>query len=255
MRITNGQFLGLSAAACVFMADTALASAPGEATNIAKPVVVEMFVSQSCNSCMAASELMNELASRDDVVALSWHVDYWNMLNTKSGRWADPYSAAAYTARQKTYNLRIRNRSSVYTPQAIVNGAAETVGSSGQKIWALIDDAASESAQSETKHASVVAAMDDDHACSFKIAESETGGNAYLVTFKRRVATHIPRGENAGKVFNGVNIVTGVQPLGVVLKSGAELSAPMPADDEGCALIVQEPTKARIVAAAYCPTS
>ncbi len=254
MRITNGQFLGLSAAACVFMAETALASAPGEATNIAKPVVVEMFLSQACNSCIAASALMNELASRDDVVALSWHVDYWNMLNTKSGRWVDPYSAAAYTARQKTYNLRIRNRSSVYTPQAIVNGAAETVGSAERKLRTLIDNAASESAQNDKKHAGVTAAMDDDHACSFTVTESETGGNAYLVTFKRRVATHIPRGENAGKVFNGVNIVTGVQSLGVVLKSGAELSAPMPADGEGCALIVQDPVEARIVAAAYCPT-
>lgn len=220
-----------------------------EEAHEASPVVVEMFLSQSCSSCVPAVKFMSGLAARDDVVALSWHVDYWNMLNTKHGRWVDPYSAAAYTARQKKYNMRIRSRSSVYTPQAVINGAWETVGSSDAKIEALIDKAAT---REDRTH--VLAGLDDGRV-SFDVSESEDGGNAYLVTFKKRASTDILRGENAGRTFDEINIVTGVRPLGVVLRRGGEFTAQPPGEDEGCALIVQAPRQARIIAAAYCPSS
>ncbi len=171
------------------------------------------------------------------------------MLNTKQGRWVDPYSEAAFTTRQKAYNMRLRKRSSVYTPQAIVNGEMEAVGSSGDKINDMLAQAASREDRTG------IEATAEDGAISFRVGESDAGGNAFLVTFKREVTTQIPRGENAGHTFDEVNVVTGVKPLGVVLRRGKELTAEGSlAADEGCALIVQEPKQARIIAAAYCPS-
>lgn len=229
--------------------DAARQTDPAAAPVSKSPVVVEMFLSQACSSCAPAAKLLPDLANREDVVALSWHVDYWNMLNTKNGRWVDPYSDPAYTARQKSYNMRIRNRSSVYTPQAIVDGSAEAVGSSGDKIRGLISEAASRKNRAE-----VVSSVIDE-GLLFSIGKSDSGGNAFLVTFKKHATTPIPRGENAGRVFDEVNIVTGLRPLGVVLRRGGDLTAEPPAPGEGCALIVQEPKQARIIAAAYCASS
>src|SRR5690606_28973404 len=79
------------------------------------PVLVEMFLSQACNMCPPAAALFPGVAARPDVVALSWHVDYWNMTASgEHGRWIDPFSDPAYTERQKRYNINIRNRSSIY---------------------------------------------------------------------------------------------------------------------------------------------
>jgi len=77
------------------------------------PVLVEMFLSQACNMCPPAAALFPDVAARPDVVALAWHVDYWNMTASEEhGRWVDPFSDPAYTERQKRYNINIRNRSS-----------------------------------------------------------------------------------------------------------------------------------------------
>ncbi|WP_425410409.1 DUF1223 domain-containing protein [Hyphococcus sp.] len=230
------------------LAQNAARAQAGSSSPAETPVLVEMFLSQACSSCTAAAKLMPGLAAREDVVALSWHVDYWNRLNTKQGQWADPYSQAAYTVRQKTYNMHIRNRSSVYTPQVIIDGGWETVGSSKAKIETLIDAASKRDGRTAIK-TSV-----EGNAFLFDVGESDNGGNAMLVTFKKRVSTDIPRGENAGKTFDNAHVVTGVRPLGVVLKRGDVFTAERPAAGDGCALIIQEPTQARIIAAAYCPS-
>ncbi|WDI32672.1 DUF1223 domain-containing protein [Hyphococcus flavus] len=231
--------------ACI-AAPAAAQDRPAEKT---APVVVEMFLSQACSSCTPAAKFLTEIADRDDVIALSWHVDYWDTLMTKDGRWADIYSDKAYTIRQKKYNMRLRSRSSIYTPQAIVNGAWETVGSSKEKLQDLIDDVSAQNAP-----ALIDAGWDED-ALSFTIGQSERGGNAYLISFMPRVSTAIPRGENAGRVFEEVNVVTNVRPLGVVLRHGGTITAPPPVEGEGCALIVQEAKQQKITAAAYCPST
>ena len=236
------------AAAGAFLAAASLA-APARAEDpeaTTGPVLVEMFLSQACNMCPPAAALLHDIAARDDVIALSWHVDYWNMTTSEEhGRWVDPFSDPAYTARQKRYNVNIRNRSSIYTPQAIVHGEAQTVGSSLEKISSRIDTVSRVSAE--------VSARLEDGEIKFDVGESEEGGNAYLVTFRKSAVTDITAGKNAGKVFDEVNVVTGLERLGIVRKRGGELSAPAPAEGEGCALIVQEPGQRRVVAAMYCP--
>src|SRR5512147_2003593 len=97
-------------------------SGPAAAAD-AGPVVVELFTSQGCNSCPPADALLGELARRPDVLALALHVTYWNDLG-----WRDGFSQDAFDARQRRYVQQL-NLSSSYTPQMVVNGTRDVVGS------------------------------------------------------------------------------------------------------------------------------
>ena len=245
-------FLAFAAVASLLASPATLnarAENPTAEAQSGPPVVVELFSSQACSACLGASEYFRKLAKREDVVALGWHVDYWNMLNTPKGRWVDPYSSKEHTARQKKYNMNIRNRSSIYTPQIVVSGAQETVGSSREKVEGLIS-----AAQTEDPRATITADMSDKE-IRFTIGESETGGNAYLVTFQRLIKTEIKGGENAGVDFLDANVVTEMKRLGVVRRIGGTFTAMHPDMDEGCALLLQEPGQGRVIAARYCPKS
>ena len=243
--LCKSRLAGLAAAVGVAIApQPGSAQPPAPAPAAKNPVLVELFLSQACNMCPPAAELFPEIAARDDVVALAWHIDYWNMTDSEHGRWEDPYSHAKFTKRQKLYNINIRHRSSIYTPQIVVNGELQTVGGHRDKISALINEA------SRTQTPLTSSLQDGER--RFSLGANDNGGNAYLVTFKRAVKTRITGGENAGKVFDEVNVVTDMRPLGLVRRTGATLTAPAPAPGEGCALIVQEPKQKRVVAAAYC---
>ncbi len=212
------------------------------------PVVVELFTSQACSSCRAADAFFSELASRDDVIALSWHVDYWNKLETRHGRWRDPYSDPQCTKRQRQYNKNLRGRSSVYTPQIVINGLAEAVGSDREDVGALINAARA------SQPAAAVSARRDGAALVFDIGATEAGGEAFLITLKPTVNTEIHRGENAGMVIQEINVVTGLQSLGMVASEGERLTADAPQAGDYCAILVHEPDQGRIIAAAYCPS-
>lgn len=221
-----------------------------DAPALKTPVVVEFFTSQSCSSCIPAAKYFRELAGREDIVALSWHVDYWNTLQTRKGNWVDPYSSEHCTKRQRQYNINLRKRSSVFTPQMVISGAAEAVGSKKEAVGKLINDI---SAQMEP--VAISAARAEDGAITFDVGESENGGNAYLVTFMPEIMTDVTGGENKGQQYYGVNAVKKMQPLGAVRRIGASVTVEPPADGYSCALIVQEPNQGRIITARYCPSS
>src|SRR5690349_22252182 len=97
----------------------AASSAPSVAAE--RPVVVELFTSQGCSSCPPADALLSTLADRPDVLALAFHVDYWNRLG-----WVDPFSGAWATARQSAYAAQMGS-DQIYTPQAVVDGGRDVV--------------------------------------------------------------------------------------------------------------------------------
>src|SRR5215469_8529565 len=89
----------------------------------AAPVVVELFTSQGCNSCPPADAYLGELARRPELLTLGFHVDYWNYIG-----WTDPFARHWATQRQRGY-MQSLNQRYVYTPQMVVNGASQGVGS------------------------------------------------------------------------------------------------------------------------------
>src|SRR4051812_29577801 len=100
-----------------------------------RPVVVELFTSQGCNSCPPADAFLGELSRRPDVLALGLHVDYWDYIG-----WKDPFAQRAHTDRQRSYS-RTLNQRFVYTPQMVIDGTLQGVGSETATINKLIDKA------------------------------------------------------------------------------------------------------------------
>src|SRR5690348_14071546 len=103
-------------------------------------VVVELFTSQGCSSCPPADSYLGELARRPDVLGLAFHVDYWNYIG-----WTDPFASKLASQRQRDYAKHLNLRY-VYTPQMVINGATEGVGSERSTIGMLIKAASEEKA-------------------------------------------------------------------------------------------------------------
>ncbi|MEM1042170.1 MAG: DUF1223 domain-containing protein [Bacteroidota bacterium] len=169
---------------------------------LAEPVaVVELFTSEGCSSCPKADRLLVELAERDDprLLPLAFHVDYWNRLG-----WTDPFSDAAYSQRQRAY-ARTFQSGRVYTPQMIVNGRREFVGSRRHEAQSAIRQALTESAPAVIRLLATTAADAVTVTYSVEDAPEETVLNLALV--QRRAAQSIPRGENAGRTLEHANVV------------------------------------------------
>ncbi|ACY17908.1 protein of unknown function DUF1223 [Haliangium ochraceum DSM 14365] len=98
----------------------------------AGPVVIELFTSQGCSSCPPADRLLGELGRRDDVIALAFHVDYWNDLG-----WEDPFSSSSWSQRQRLYSHELPSR--VYTPQLVIQGREHVIGSRRDAVLAAIE--------------------------------------------------------------------------------------------------------------------
>src|SRR5690606_9181351 len=129
-------YFGLAAALAVSaLAGTAVAHAD-EADSDRPLGVVELFTSQGCNSCPPADEFFAELAANPDLVALAYHVDYWDYLG-----WRDTLSRKENTERQFDY-MRAFNNRSVYTPQAVINGRAHVNGASRGAVDGALDSLA-----------------------------------------------------------------------------------------------------------------
>ncbi|MEM1248247.1 MAG: DUF1223 domain-containing protein, partial [Acidobacteriota bacterium] len=97
-------------------------------TEVRTPVVLELFTSQGCSSCPPADALLREVGVEPDVIAISYHVDYWNRLG-----WEDPYSAPAWSQHQEEYVRALRG-DTLYTPQIVVDGMRDLVGSDRRRL-------------------------------------------------------------------------------------------------------------------------
>ncbi|MEZ6029620.1 MAG: DUF1223 domain-containing protein [Hyphomonadaceae bacterium] len=237
----------LAGAAAAALAIGGLVVVSGLGRSFAEPatdgaVVVELFTSQSCSSCPPAEALFHEFASQDDLIALEWHVDYWDRLQTAAGAWKDPYSSSAWTDRQRAYNQRIRGRSQVYTPQAVIDGAAETVGFDKDAINGLVRR------QRSARGAVRIGVTATAAGLSFDVKGAPADAELYLATFKLEASTRVGGGENNGRSLRSAHLVTALKKL-----DGKSPKAALPAAGYGCALIVQEPGQGRILAGQYCP--
>jgi hypothetical protein len=211
-------------------------------------VVVELFTSQGCSSCPPADRLLGELAARDDVIALSFHVDYWNYLG-----WADPFSSAAATERQRAYRESLGLRY-VYTPQMVIGGAREAVGSHRDEVLQAI-----EQARSEPRIPVEIAHPDADTAI-VTIGEGPAPARpaaVWLFAFDRRHSTAIRRGENEGVTLTNSHVVRAARRIGTWSGQRTRIELPLAMmgidGQDGCAVIVQPDGGGRIHGAAMFP--
>ena len=216
----------------------ALASAPGiaDASPNAGPWAVELFTSQGCSSCPPADAHLGELARRADIVALSFHVDYWDYIG-----WKDAFASRDTTERQRAYARALRQRY-VYTPEMVVDGFAHNPGREMVPIKALLAEAQKRTPRRATPELS----RDVAGPLTVKLPDfALDGGNAEisLAVYDRRHATKVNSGENSGRMLENFNVVRRFESLGSW--DGSARSWSVPGDGfgpgQGVAVLVQRP--------------
>lgn len=176
------------------------------AASPAPKAVIELFTSQGCSSCPPADEFLRELAGRDDIVALSLPVDYWDYLG-----WKDTLALSAFTARQRAY-ASARNDKQVYTPQVVINGLKPIVGSDRAKIESVIAKSVNNGALPVP-----VAISEAGSSVLVDIGSSPggaTSGEVWLLPVAKAREVAIGRGENKGRTITYANVVRGMVKLG-----------------------------------------
>lgn len=176
----------------------------GTAAQAGDPVVVELFTSQGCSSCPPADRIFSELAQDEDIIPLALHVDYWDYLG-----WRDVFGSPAYSDRQRAY-AHARGERMVYTPQMVIGGMDQVVGSRGMKVAKLLR----KHAERELPVDLTLARQGDEIAVRAE-AEGELPEMIVLmVTYLPEATIEIERGENAGRTITYNNIVQDMVPLG-----------------------------------------
>ncbi|MCB1381917.1 MAG: DUF1223 domain-containing protein [Notoacmeibacter sp.] len=216
------------AAACILTSQAAMAAE--------KPAtVIELFTSQGCNSCPKADMLFGELADRDDIVALAYHVDYWDYLG-----WKDTLARPENVIRQESYRKALR-ASSKYTPQLIVNGTQHTIGSDRRAVEALISntppagDRVAVSMKVEGQNIIITAG---------DAAGPEREANLVLAYLGKPETVAVGRGENRGRTLTYHNPVRDFTTLGMWHGEAMRIEIPLSEfamhDAGGCAVLLQK---------------
>jgi hypothetical protein len=194
-----------------------------------RPVVVELFTSQGCSSCPPANAYLNELSKgRRDVLALAFHVTYWDRLG-----WKDPFSFAAATDRQAVYGRRFGDGS--YTPEMVVDGAASAVGSDRSQVGSAIDNA-----KRNGQTAAAVSVTRNGEQVSIEVGSGSGSGRILLVGFDHEHTTAIGRGENGGRTLTEANVVRSIRSVGQWSGAALRLNERFP-EGEDVAVVLEAP--------------
>ncbi len=214
------------------------AAGPVTAADRDHPVVVELFQSQGCSSCPPANANVLALADRPDVLALSFQVTYWDQLG-----WKDTYASPQFTQRQWDY-ARTLKHSQVWTPQVVVNGRIDTVGTRRGEIEQVIAKA--------DRGLSGPAVSATDGRVTLSGAARASTAEVWLVRYDPRIVqVPIRRGENGGKTLPHRNVVRELVKLGDW--SGAKRDYALPGAGPAnlkSAILVQQGRGGAIIAAA-----
>ena len=166
-------------------------------------VVLELFTSQGCSSCPPADVLLKNIKKLypDNVLALSYHVDYWNYIG-----WEDPFSSTDFTQKQRDYNLKFRSRSN-YTPQLVINGKEHLVGSHKARIVEKIE------AYKRLKPTNTVRfegkKTGNQLHFNYELSGDLSDKELRIVTVLNERTTQVNRGENSNRTLKNANIVIG----------------------------------------------
>ncbi|MBI1178990.1 MAG: DUF1223 domain-containing protein [Alphaproteobacteria bacterium] len=203
-----------------------------------EPVVVELFTSQGCSSCPPANDYLAVLSERPNVIALSFGVTYWDDLG-----WKDTFASPQFTRRQRDYAPRLGN-DSVYTPQMVVNGHIDVVGSKRRAV-----DAAIEAAGRDPAGPSLT--VGDSRIAVGAGAAPEGGADLWLVRYDPRVVqVPVRRGENGGRTLPHKNVVHDLTRLARWTGQPLTVGLSPPGDGMAWAVLLQGAHGGPILAAA-----
>lgn len=252
-------------------ADTAInvEADPVTAVEGRSAVLVELFTSEGCSSCPPADDLLIKLEKSQpvdgaEIIALSEHVDYWNRLG-----WTDPFSSSEFSERQSVYARVFRN-DSIYTPQMVVDGHLEFVGSNSSKAHSAISEAAKNQkanvqiTQTQNKEASNKTAVQFNiHIEDLPAITSGDRAEVMLAITEGGLQSSVSRGENAGRKITHTAVVRKLDHIGTVDASKSAFDKLVTAEIEGgwsrdqlrVVVFVQERESRRVIGAAAVPVS
>jgi hypothetical protein len=198
---------------------TVAESVQPESSDQRVPVLVELFTSEGCSSCPPADELLNRLDQSQpvagvEVIAMSEHVDYWNRLG-----WADPFSSAQFSERQNDY-ARVLGVDEIYTPQMIVDGRIQFVGSNSSSARAAIATAARDAkAEVTVTLAKRPTSLTDEvpidiHVANLPSVSAGDTAELMLAITESGLRSNVSRGENRGRKLTHTAVVRKLAGLG-----------------------------------------
>lgn len=203
------------------------------------PVVFELFTSQGCSSCPPADAIASGYADQEGVLLLSYHVNYWDNLG-----WKDPYGSAANTDRQREY-ARYFSARNVYTPQAVIQGGFNVVGSNRTAVQNALRNGA------KTEQWIPVKLSLSGRKISISLpASNALDANVILVGYQKFSENDVTRGENAGSRLSHRNSVKNVTLLGSWHGNEIALKQDKPEGD-GVAVLIQSTSNGKIIGAAW----
>lgn len=194
-------------------------------------VVVELFSSQGCNSCPPGDRLLTELRDRPGVLALTLHVDYWDYLG-----WKDTLAGPDFSQRQYDY-AKARGDMDVYTPQMIVNGQKQMVGSQRSEVFAVLE-------QSRQKAWPVAVSVDDrGKELAVEVGAGTGEATLWVMPILDHVKVKIEKGEMAGREVAYTNVVRKLVPAAMWTGGATRISLPkdglLTPDCTGCVALLQ----------------
>ena len=236
-------------------------------SGITTPVLVELFTSQGCSSCPSADRLLSQLtAGETEVIPLSFHVDYWNYIG-----WTDPFSSAEWSKRQSSY-ANAFDSSRVYTPQLVVNGRRDCVGSNEKRVREEIERAAREGTAGRLELEMIPG--EDTRSVHLEIdaylsrlppsgrTDGKPAGKRWSVmvaVFENDLETPVSKGENGGRTLRNSHVVrTLTEAFSLPARAGAsdsgqlkiELADGWNRERLGVAVFLQDPVSRHIHGAA-----
>ncbi len=225
-----------------------------QAQDTGTPVLLELFTSEGCSSCPPADQLLTEIDREQpiknvDLIVIGEHVDYWN-----HGGWVDPYSSALFSARQQHY-ANFSHVDDVYTPQLVVDGTSQVVGSNWSKARAAID-----AASHSRKVAISLQSTNTGSKSSFtaRIGQDPliTGTeDVYLVVAADGTSSQVKGGENSSRHLSHTAVADSITKIGKISPQSAfEKTFEVPAHSKWggpvrVIVFVQDPKTGRILGA------
>ena len=207
-----------------------LSTLPAAADGVS-PVVVELFTSQGCSSCPPADAYLGELAQQRGIIALAYHVDYWDYIG-----WRDPLASPAATERQRRYTQALGARY-LYTPEMVIDGRQDATGSDRAAVSRLIRNGRDAGPKVPL---TVREGPEDKYTIDIPAADYRGTATVWMALFDREHTTAVERGENSGRSLRDYNAVRELRRLGSWSGKAVQIPVEMPLKPaNGCAILLQ----------------